>query len=228
MNVYALIVAGGSGERMGAGLPKQFLPLHGKPVLWHTLTAFQQAFAAIQILLVLPENHLGTGKSIAASVRDPDNVQIVAGGTSRFHSVQNGLRQLSHDAVVLIHDGVRCLVTPLLIKRCYAAALLHGNAIPAIEPVDSLRMITATGSQPVDRSLVRIIQTPQTFYGGVICKAYEQPYDAAFTDDASVLERWGSAIHLVEGEAENIKITRPVDLLVAEKILKEREKTKRI
>lgn len=223
MNVYALIVAGGSGERMGAGLPKQFLPLHGKPVLWYTLTAFLQAFSKIQIILVLPEQHFKTGEAIAASVLYPGQVKMIAGGVSRFHSVKNGLNHIPADAVVFIHDGVRCLVTPSLIKRCYTETLLHGNAIPAIEPVDSLRLVTATGSQPVDRSLVRIIQTPQTFYSDVISKAYQQPYQAAFTDDASVLEKWGQAVHLVEGETENIKITRPVDLLIAEKILQERK-----
>lgn len=226
MNVYALIVAGGSGERMGASLPKQFLLLRGKPVLWHTLTAFQQSFTEIQTILVLPEHHLETGKAIATSVSYPGQVHIIEGGASRFHSVQNGLQHVPPDAVVFIHDGVRCLVTTSLVKRCYTATLLHGNAIPAIQPVDSIRVVTATGNEPVDRSKVRIIQTPQTFYGDIISKAYQQPYDVAFTDDASVLEKYGGAIHLVEGEAGNIKITRPFDLLMAEKMLEERENTK--
>jgi 2-C-methyl-D-erythritol 4-phosphate cytidylyltransferase len=221
---YAVIVAGGSGLRMGTDLPKQFLSLHGKPVLWYSLNTFLNAWTDLEIVLVLPPNHLHTGEEIVSTLKDAARIRITVGGETRFHSVKNGLALINEPAIVFVHDAVRCLITTDLIHRCYHKALEKGNAIPAIQPIDTLRMETPDGSQLIDRDKVRIIQTPQTFYSDIIKKAFEQPYDASFTDEASVVEKLGFTIELVEGEATNIKITRPLDILIAEKIL-ERKNT---
>jgi len=222
LNKYAVIVAGGSGLRMGAARPKQFLPLCGKPVLWYSLNAFLQASPDMQIILVLPADHQQTGEHIVNTTSDPARIRITVGGETRFHSVKNGLAAIDGPGVVFVHDAVRCLITTDLIQRCYERTVEKGNAIPAIQPIDTLRIETPDGSQLIDRSKVRIIQTPQTFFSELIKKAFEQPYDTAFTDEASVVEKLGVAIQLIEGEATNIKITRPLDLLLAEKILEER------
>jgi 2-C-methyl-D-erythritol 4-phosphate cytidylyltransferase len=223
MEKYAVIVAGGSGLRMGTTIPKQFLPLRGKPVLWHTLTAFLNSFTDMQIVLVLPEEHTDTGLDIIRSTYDPDRIWVTTGGETRFHSVKNGLDHIRKQAVVFVHDGVRCLVTPELIRSCYHAAIENGNAVPAISAVDTIRIETVNGNETIDRARVRIIQTPQTFYSDLIKAAFEQDYSEAFTDEAGVVERLGVKINLIEGEATNIKITRPVDLVIAEKIIEERE-----
>ena len=222
MEKYAVIVAGGSGTRMGGELPKQFLQLKGKPVLWHTLSAFLDSYKDMQIILVLPEKFLDTGKQVIDLTHDPKRIKIVAGGRTRFHSVQNGLEQVKRHSVIFVHDGVRCLVSPSLIRRCYKAALDKGNAIPATRAVDSIRIETVGGNKIADRAKVRIIQTPQTFFSDIIKTAFDTEYHESFTDEAGVVESMGVKIHLVEGEETNIKITRPVDLLIAEKILEER------
>lgn len=223
MKKYAVIVAGGSGLRMGTAVPKQFLDLQGKPVLWHTLTSFLDAFPDLEIILVLPQAHVETGLDIIHQTYDPQRIWITIGGETRFHSVKNGLDHIHHHSVVFVHDGVRCLVTPNLIRKCYEAALEKGNATPAIAAVDTIRIETVSGNEMIDRNKVRIIQTPQTFYSDIIKAAFEQDYDSDFTDEASVVERLGVKIHLVEGESTNLKITRPLDILIAEKILEERE-----
>jgi len=222
MKKYAVIVAGGSGLRMGTAVPKQFLPLHGKPVLWHSLNTFLTAWPDLAIILVLPPDHVRTGEEIVATTTNPARIRITVGGETRFHSVKNGLTCINETSIVFVHDAVRCLITTDLIHRCYAAALEKGNAIPAIQPIDSLRMVTANGNHLLDRSQVRIIQTPQTFYSDIIQKAFEQAYDPSFTDEASVVEKLGIPIQLIDGEASNIKITRPLDILLAEKILEEK------
>ena len=222
MKKYAVIVAGGSGVRMGAQLPKQFLLLRNKAVLWHTLAAFLAAFNDLKIILVLPAQHIEAGHKIIGTLAVPERVLVTTGGETRYQSVQNGLQLVEKDAVVFVHDGVRCLVTPALIQRCYTAAIEKGNATPAIAAVDSIRIDTGAGNEAMDRNKVRIIQTPQTFLAAQLLKAFEQPYEPSFTDEATVVERMGIAIHLVEGESTNIKITQPIDLLVAEKILEER------
>jgi 2-C-methyl-D-erythritol 4-phosphate cytidylyltransferase len=223
MKKYAVIVAGGSGLRMGTAQPKQFLPLRGKPVLWYSLTAFLNAFKDLEIILVLPQDHLQTGEDIIRTTHDPNRIWITAGGATRFHSVKNGLDHIHHHSIVFVHDGVRCLLTPELIRRCYEKALDKGNAIPSIRAVDTIRLETVGGNEMIDRQKVHIIQTPQTFYSDIIKAAFEQDYEESFTDEASVVERLGVKIQLVEGEPTNIKITRPVDILMAEKILEERE-----
>ena len=221
MHKYAIIVAGGTGTRMGGELPKQFQLLKGKPVLWYTLKAFTDAYEDVQIILVLPENFLEKGEQIAKEF-SLHRIRITAGGETRFHSVKNGLRLVDAHAIVFVHDAVRCLVTPQLIRRCAEAALENDNAIPSIAAIDTVRIETVSGNEMVDRSRVRFIQTPQTFFSNVIKEAFEQPYDATFTDEASVVEKMGVKINLIEGEATNIKITKPLDLLIAERILDER------
>jgi 2-C-methyl-D-erythritol 4-phosphate cytidylyltransferase len=222
MNKYAVIVAGGSGLRMGTALPKQFLPLCGKPVLWYSLETFLKAWPNLQIILVLPKDHQDAGLAIVNTTSDPARISITTGGETRFHSVKNGLAAIDNPGVVFVHDAVRCLLTTDLIHRCYNKTVEKGNAIPAIHPIDTLRIETPDGSQLIDRTKVRIIQTPQTFFSDIIKKAFEQPYDTSFTDEASVVEKLGVAIQLIEGETTNIKITRPLDILLAEKILEER------
>ena len=223
MKKYAVIVAGGSGLRMGTALPKQFLPLRGKPVLWYSLTAFLDAFKDLEIILVLPQDHLQTGHEIIRTTYDPDRIWITVGGETRFHSVKNGLEHINHHSIVFVHDGVRCLLTPNLVRRCYDGAIEKGNAIPSIRAVDTIRIETVGGNELIDRGKVHIIQTPQTFYSDIIKAAFEQDYEESFTDEASVVEKLGVKIHLIDGEPTNLKITRPVDILMAEKILEERE-----
>lgn len=223
MEKYAVIVAGGSGLRMKTAVPKQFLMLRGRPVLWYTLTSFLDAYPDLQIILVLPEQHVETGKEILRSTYDPDRIWITTGGETRFHSVQNGLQHIRKHSIIFVHDGVRCLLTPELIRRCYSAAVDKGNAIPAITATDTIRIETFNGNVQIDRDKVRLIQTPQAFFSELVKSAFEQDYHESFTDEASVVEKLGVKINLIEGESTNIKITRPLDLLIAEKVLEERE-----
>ena len=223
MKKFAVIVAGGSGLRMGTAIPKQFLLLRGKPVLAYTIEAFLQSFSDLVIALVLPASHLKTGQEIISYSTAPHRIHITEGGETRFHSVKAGLQVIQHHSVVFVHDGVRCLPSKELIHRCYQAAVEHGNAIPAISATDTIRIETAGGSTQIDRNKVRIIQTPQTFYSDVLKAAFDQEYRENFTDEASVVEKLGIKINLIEGESSNIKITQQIDLLIAEKILEERE-----
>jgi len=224
MKKYAVVVAGGSGLRMGGALPKQFLPLRGKPVLWHTLKAFFDAYPELEVILVLPMAHLELGRSIAESFKPLVPIRIVVGGETRFDSVKNGLASVkAEDAIVFVHDAVRCLITRSLLYRCYEEALEKGNAVPAVEATDSMRLQTPQGTQVLVRDQVRIIQTPQTFQTALIKKAFAMGYESAFTDEATVVERLGIRINLVEGDLTNLKITRPEDLIYAERILESRE-----
>ncbi len=222
MNKYALIVAAGSGSRMGSNLPKQFLQLGQRPLLWHTLQAFLSAYADLKVVLVLPADFMEEGQRIADSTLDSGRIQTVAGGKTRFHSVQNGLEIVEGGSVVFVHDGVRCLVSRDLIQRCYQQALELGSAIPAVAPVDSVRMVSGQETRAMERSAIRLVQTPQTFLTDLLKKAFAQPYQESFTDEASVVEQFGTTIHLVEGEISNIKITRPLDLALAEILLSQR------
>ena len=222
MKQFALIVAGGSGTRMGSVLPKQFLLLQGKPVLFHTLKAFIDALPGIQIILVLPEEHLELGKEIVDGFFDKSQILLTAGGETRFHSVQNGLRHVTEESVIFVHDGVRCLVTPALIHRCFQTAVETGSAVPVIEMKDSVRIVSEDGNEPLDRGRLRIVQTPQTFHSKILLPAFEIDYKERFTDEATVVEAFGLKVSLVEGETTNIKITNPVDLLIASSILENR------
>jgi 2-C-methyl-D-erythritol 4-phosphate cytidylyltransferase len=216
---YAVIVAAGSGSRMGNDTPKQFLLLKGKPVLWYTLNTFLKAFDDVEIILVVAKEFINTAETIATSTFDANRIKIISGGDTRFHSVRNGLGFVDDDSIVFIHDGVRCLVTDKLIQRCYETAIEKDNAIPSVRSVDSIRVETHHGNAIIDRDKIHIIQTPQTFKSSIIKAAFQQAYDESFTDEASVAEMMGEKINLVEGEANNIKITLPIDLLIAEKIL---------
>lgn len=223
---YAVIVAGGSGNRMNAAIPKQFLPINGTAVLLYTIETFLSAFSDLEIILVLPEKFMRDGDAIVQQASDPKRIEIAAGGNTRFHSVKNGLKLVTENAIVFVHDAVRCLVTNDLIHRCYEGALENGNAIPAIPVSDTVRMETAEGSVVVDRTKLLVIQTPQTFFSNLLLKAFEQEYDSSFTDEATVAEKFGIKIHLIPGEDENIKLTRPIDMEIAEKILKNRRVSK--
>ena len=157
------------------------------------------------------------------SVNAENEITITTGGETRFHSVKSGLQFVQHPSIVFVHDGVRCLVSEKLIHNCYEETLKKGNAIPAIKPSDSLRLEISDGNKILDRNKVYIIQTPQTFASEILTKAFEQDYDESFTDEASVVEKMGVKINLIEGEKNNFKITQPVDLIIAENILSKYE-----
>lgn len=214
-------MAGGSGQRFGAPVPKQFLLLQHKPVLYYSIKAFLEAFSDVEIVLVLPPAYLDQGHSLLQYFPAGIRMTLVMGGETRFHSVQNALAAIKETSIVFVHDGVRPLVSASLIRCCYEQALQKGTAIPAIEVKDSIRELTLEGSKAVDRSKLRSIQTPQTFHSDILLPAFQQPYLPSFTDEATVVELWGQAVTLIEGEACNIKITRPLDLVIAEKLLQE-------
>jgi 2-C-methyl-D-erythritol 4-phosphate cytidylyltransferase len=219
MTKYAIIVAGGAGVRMGGNLPKQFILLKGKPVLYYTLKAFLDAYYDIRIILVLPLEYTDMGQEIIDAFFDNSRIRITAGGDTRFQSVKNGLALVEDESVIFVQDGVRCLLSKSLIHRCYAQALDTGTAIPAIPSKDSIRLLNEEGNTAFDRNKVMIIQTPQTFHSKILLPAFQIDYKDKFTDEATVVEAFGMKVSLVEGEDTNIKITRPLDLMIAEKIL---------
>ena len=219
MDKYAIIVAGGSGQRMGSETPKQFLLLKGKPIIHYALKAFIDAFDDIRIILVLPKDHLPLGEQIINAFQTTNKIKLTSGGKTRFHSVKNGLQFVTHPSIVFVHDGVRCLVTKQLIHNCFDQALEKGSAIPAIIPSDSMRMTKGNTHVTINREDVRIIQTPQTFMSEIIIQAFEQVYNESFTDEATVVEAAGNKVYLIEGEYSNIKITRPIDLCIAENLI---------
>lgn len=222
MKKFVIIVAGGSGQRMGTDLPKQFLELCGKPILMHTLQRFIDFDPQSELILVLPEAQQQLWQALCIKYSFTVPHHVVSGGQTRFHSVKNGLKLVSQDSLVMIHDGVRPLVSEQTLNRCCQMALEKGNAIPVLPVNESLRMIQGQENVAVDRSRYFSVQTPQTFISGQILKSFEQPYDPVFTDDASVAERAGFIIHMVEGNTANIKITTPTDLVIAEVFLKEK------
>lgn len=219
MKLYAVIVAGGTGKRMGAEIPKQYLELAGKPVLMRTLERFKAFNESIEIITVLPENQLMFWASLQKKYSFNIQHTLVKGGKTRFFSVRNGLKFVDVPGIVAIHDGVRPFVSIDTIRRCFETAEKLGNAIPVIPASDTLRLITEHGSSPVNRLLVRQVQTPQVFRADLIKKAYQQEYLPEFTDDATVLEKTGVKINLVEGNRENIKITTPEDLVISSALL---------
>ncbi len=219
MKKYAIIVAGGFGTRMGQSTPKQFLLLNDKPVLYYTVKTFLEAYDDMQVILVLPEDYTDMGREIIDAYFDYNRIQITAGGYTRFHSVQNGLKLVEQECMVFVHDGVRCLVSKELIHRCYESALEAGSAIPVLPVKDSVRLVLEDDSEPLDRSSVVMVQTPQTFHSKILLPAFEIDYKERFTDEATVVEAFGLKVSLVHGDDHNIKITRPLDLMLAEKIL---------
>lgn len=219
MKKYAIIVAAGSGTRMGGSLPKQFMLLQGKSILGHSVDAFLYAYDDMQVILVLPTDYVDTGKMILAAHPAADRIQITGGGATRFHSVKNGLALVTEESVIFVHDAVRCLVTKELIERCYSKALESGSAIPVIASKDSVRILSDTGSEVLDRNKVMLVQTPQTFLSKILISAFNTDHKESFTDEATVVESTGIKVSLVDGDENNIKITRPVDLIIAEKIM---------
>lgn len=216
-----LIVAGGRGTRMGGPQPKQFLELAGRPVLMHTLEAFDRWDASARLIVVLPEDQIDTWKRLCEAHVFGRIHRVVAGGETRFHSVRNGLDDVASDGLIAVHDGVRPLVAPSVIAACFAAAADGGAAVPVVPVVESVREVDADGgSRPVDRTRLRVVQTPQVFRADVLRAAYCLPYDPRFTDDASVVEASGVAVRLVPGNRENIKLTTPMDLLLAEQLMR--------
>ena len=215
MKSFAIIVAGGKGLRMGGEVPKQFLPINGKPILMHTIEAFRKALDGIEIILVLPADQHEYWQKLCKDYNFCSPELIAKGGETRFHSVKYGLAFLpdDEDAVVGIHDGVRPFVSKETIQRCYATAAGGRAVVPVVPVVETIRQILPDGKSITrPRDEYRLVQTPQTFPLVMLKKAYEQSYSETFTDDASVVEAMGEEILMVEGNRENIKITTPSDL----------------
>lgn len=214
-----VIVAGGSGSRMGSEIPKQFMEVNGKPLILWTIEKFRSFDQNIKIVVVLPENHLIIWQSIVEDHPGFSRVIVTTGGATRFHSVIKGLEHIRTREIVGIHDAVRPLVTVETICRCYEMAAKKGSAVPVMDVEDSLRINTETGNEIIDRSLVKRIQTPQVFRADKLKTAYENCLEENFTDDASVFESYFGRIHMAEGNRENIKITYPSDLKIASALL---------
>lgn len=214
---------------MGNPMPKQFLLLNDKPVLYYTLKAFLEAYEDLQIILVLPEDYSDIGKEVIDAYFDYTRIQVTFGGETRFHSVQNGLRLVRDESIVFVHDAVRCLVSVDLIRECHEHALIMGTAVPVVRSKDSVRILNEEGNdnEVLDRNKVVLVQTPQTFHSKILLPAFNIDYKEQFTDEATVVESFGLKISLIEGEENNIKITRPVDLLIAEALLTELENSER-
>ena len=195
----AIVVAGGTGQRMGSVVPKQFLEIEHKAILTHTIDQFVAAFSDIELVVVLPEGYLKQGQEILSKSKYKNTISYVAGGDTRFQSVKNGLSKISAPCIVFVHDAVRCLLTPALIQRCYQQAYEKGSAIPAVTATDTVRLMSGEQHQLLDRENVMLIQTPQTFRSDILLKAFEQKYETSFTDEANVVEASGVPVYLVDG-----------------------------
>jgi 2-C-methyl-D-erythritol 4-phosphate cytidylyltransferase len=222
MDKYAVIVAGGTGQRMGSDMPKQFLHLNDRPMMLYTIDAFIQAFDGIRFVVVVHPDYYAYAESILNGHLDSQSIQLIKGGETRFHSVKNGIGVVPDDSMIFIHDAVRCLISPELIRRCYSEAEKFTNAIPVVPIRDSIRKWDAETdeSHVIDRTGLYAIQTPQVFLSNLIKKAFDLEYRDAFTDEATVFEANGGQVHLIEGEGRNIKVTYPQDLEYASFILK--------
>ncbi|HQW87786.1 MAG TPA: 2-C-methyl-D-erythritol 4-phosphate cytidylyltransferase [Flavobacteriales bacterium] len=216
MNRSTIIVAGGSGKRLGGPVPKQFQTVKGRPLLMWTIEAFHRYAPAMRLIVVLPREHFDIWKALCMGHRFFIQHEVVAGGEQRWHSVKAGLEKVEGDGLVAVHDGVRPLVSVELIARCFDAADTSAAAIPVVPVVPSIRETTAEGSRALDRSKLLAVQTPQCFHADLLRKAFGQPYDPAFTDEATLVERLGVRVALVEGEENNIKVTTPMDLRLVE------------
>ncbi len=215
-----IITAGGLGKRMGSQVPKQFLPINGLPVLMHTINLFYDYDPEMEIILTLPADWVAYWNKICEDYNFLIEHRIVTGGETRYQSVKNAINHATGD-LIAIHDGVRPLVTHETIKRCFESAQILRAAVPVVRPQGSLRMKTEEGSKGVNRDAYVYTQTPQVFQRGILIKAYKQDFDASFTDDASVVERSGIPIHVIDGNEENIKITTKKDMNYAEDVLNE-------
>lgn len=222
MRRAVIIVAGGKGTRMGSTLPKQFIQIDGKPILCRTIEKFIHFDPEITILLSLPTQWLGAWVQLSAGIIAPNRYIMAEGGEQRYHSVKNALTKVPNDIDLIgVHDGVRPLVTVKTIANAYTEAALHGTAVPCIAPPESIRIVNDDSSnKPIDRSTVKLIQTPQVFAADLLRAAYSLPYTPQFTDDASVVEQYGTPIHLIDGDRQNIKITTIDDLRYAEYVVK--------
>jgi 2-C-methyl-D-erythritol 4-phosphate cytidylyltransferase len=218
MKKYAILVAGGSGTRMNTSTPKQFLLLKNKPIIYYTINTFLNTFEEIDIVLVLPEEHVETGTTIISTYFPDKKITIAIGGKTRFDSVKNGLKLVIENSIVFVHDAVRCLVGADLITRSYHQAIDKGNAIPAIASKDSVRIVTGDENKAIDRTTVKQIQTPQVFKSDILLPAFELEFQSFFTDEASVVEHFGHPIFLIEGEENNIKISSFSQVLGCSKI----------
>ena len=216
MKKHIIIVAGGKGLRMGGDIPKQFLPVCGKPVLMRTMEAFHTYDAAMHIILVLPVSQQSYWKELCQEYKFSLSHDIANGGETRFHSVMNGLALVDGDGLVGVHDGVRPFVSQEVIARCYEEAAACKAVIPVIDVVETVRHLTEEGSETVPRDQYKLVQTPQVFEVELLRRAYHQTYTDLFTDDASVVEALGEKVCLVKGNRENIKLTTPFDLKLAE------------
>lgn len=216
MKHYVIIVAGGSGQRMKSSVPKQFLAIDNEIILMMSINSFYRFDQSIEIIVALPEDQISTWKELCLKHNFIVKHSIVTGGHTRYHSVKNALEKVNTEGIVAIHDGVRPLVSNKTIEQVFKKASLSDNAVPYIDFVDSIRYVDSDVNRPVDRKKYKLIQTPQVFTSKLIKKAYEQPWEESFTDDASVVEKLGKKINLIEGNRENIKITSQVDLKIAE------------
>ena len=207
---------------MNNAVPKQFLLLAGKPMVMHSMTAFMNAIPGISLVLVLPRDQFAKWQGLCMEHHFTAPHQLVAGGETRFRSVQNALPAIPDEGLVAVHDGARPLVSETLIRRAFQTAELLGNCIPVIPVNESIRKLSGESNMPVDRGNLRVVQTPQVFQCEILKKAYEQDYKPQFTDDAMVLESLGESIHLIEGDLFNIKITHPHDLAIAELLFESR------
>lgn len=219
MEKIAVIVAGGSGQRMQSDLPKQFLLLKDRPILMHTLAQFAKAIEGIQLIVVLPVEQIPLWKQLCNEHKFSIKHTIAEGGSTRFNSVKNGLAHCPDAGIVGIHDGVRPMVSEALIQRCFAATEKTHSALPVVQVTQSLRRKVGASSQVVSREGMLNVQTPQCFDLSLLKPAFEADYDASFTDDATVFEKSGHEVHLVEGEETNLKITTRADLKIAEALM---------
>lgn len=219
MSRTTIIVAGGSGKRLGGPVPKQFQPVKGRPLLMWTIEAFHRFDPDMALIVVLPQEHFDIWRALCMGHRFFIKHDVVAGGEQRWHSVKAGLDKVEGDGLVAIHDGVRPLVGTDLITRCFDAADAQAAAIPVVPVVPTIRETTADGSRALDRSRLLAVQTPQCFHADLLRKAFEQPYDSSFTDEATLVERLGVKVALVEGEENNIKVTTAVDMRLTELLL---------
>lgn len=221
MQQYVIIVAGGTGQRMGAEIPKQFLKLSGRPVLMHTISAFFHYDSLLRIILVLPANQLKRWEELCQFHEFQVEHAVVSGGATRFDSVKNGLNFIADkEGLVAIHDGVRPFIKKEHISIAFETAAQTGAAILSVPSKDSVRIINEQGNVALDRNQIRLVQTPQCFQLSLLKEAFEQPYNERFTDDAAVMEAAGHAVSLVDGDYDNIKITTPEDLMLAEMLIK--------
>ncbi len=221
MKKYIIIVAGGKGLRMGTEIPKQFIEVCGIPVLMRTISAFYNYDSSFDIILVLPIAQQDYWKNLCLKHKFNIPYRLADGGDTRYHSVKNGIALVEGEGLIGVHDGVRPFVSEEVIGRCYDEAAEVGAAVPVIDVVETVRHITSVGSETVPRNEYKLVQTPQVFRSNLLKHAYNQSYSSLFTDDASVVEALGEKISLVEGNRENIKLTTPFDLKMAELLCQE-------